>query len=196
MLPVGIAIMVASIVIGIVALTLVALTSSTARSAGRATRTAMYPPGREAAPYYDRAGESAPRYEADAAYQPAEGDAPYYPAEADEPYYPAEADAAYQPAEADEPYYPAEADEPYYPAEADEPYQPAEQETPRYVLDSPPERDGPRAEQDVRDHPAERQAPAYATEPEDAPRWALALMALSGGGLLLGLLIVMIASIP
>ncbi len=160
MLPVGIAIMVASIVIGIVALTLVALTSSTARSAGRATRTAMYPPGQqEAAPYYDRAGERAPRYEADAAYQPAEGDAPYYPAEADAPY-------------------------------------PAEQETPQYVLDSPPERDGPRAEQDVRDHSAERQAPAYATEPEDAPRWALALMALSGGGLLLGLLIVMIASIP
>jgi len=170
MLPVGIAIMVASIVIGIVALTLVALTSSTARSAGRATRTAMYPPGQqEAAPYYDRAGERAPRYEADAAYQPAEADAPYQPAEAD---------AAYQP------------------AEADAPYQPAEQETPQYVLDSPPERDGPRAEQDVRDHPAERQASAYATEPEDAPRWALALMALSGGGLLLGLLIVMIASIP
>ena len=161
MLPVGIAIMVASIVIGIVALTLVALTSSTARSAGRATRTAMYPPGQqEAAPYYDRAGESAPRYEADAAYQPAEGDAPYYP------------------------------------AEADAPYQPAEQETPQYVLDSPPERDGPRTEQDVRDYPAERQAPAYATEPEGAPRWALALMALSGGGLLVGLLIVMIASIP
>ncbi len=95
MLPVGITIMVVSIVIGVIALTVAALTSSVARSAGRRTRTAM-------------------------------------------------------------------------------------------AL-SDPEEDPP--------HPAEQEAPAYA-EPEDAPRWMLVLAILSGAGLVLGLLIVMVASIP
>jgi hypothetical protein len=148
--------MVASIVIGIVALTLVALTSSTARSAGRRTRTAMYPSGEEV---YAPTRERSSYPQAEVPYQPAEQEAPYYPAQQDVRDYPAEQEA------------------PYYPAQQDAPHEPA-------------------APQDVRDHPAERQASAYATAPEDAPRWALALMALSGGGLLLGLLIVMIASIP
>jgi len=40
MLPVEIGVMVASVVLGVIALALVALTSSTVRSAGRSTRTA------------------------------------------------------------------------------------------------------------------------------------------------------------
>ncbi|MDQ3607352.1 MAG: hypothetical protein M3459_00390 [Actinomycetota bacterium] len=43
------------------------------------------------------------------------------------------------------------------------------------------------AEQDVRSHPAEAEEP---------PRWVLALTMLSGAGLVLGLLLVMIPSIP
>lgn len=43
------------------------------------------------------------------------------------------------------------------------------------------------AKRDTRSHPGET---------EDPPRWVLALTALSGGGLVLGLLLVMIASIP
>ncbi len=43
------------------------------------------------------------------------------------------------------------------------------------------------AKRDTRSHPGEA---------EDPPRWVLALTALSGGGLVLGLLLVMIASIP
>ena len=39
-------------------------------------------------------------------------------------------------------------------------------------------------------------ATRYATADEDPPRWVLALAILSGAGLLLGLLMVMIASIP
>jgi len=42
---------------------------------------------------------------------------------------------------------------------------------------------------------AERSAPAHAAD-EDPPRWVLSLAILSGAGLVLGLLMVMIASIP
>ncbi len=42
----------------------------------------------------------------------------------------------------------------------------------------------------------EEDALPYAAEAEHAPRWVLALLILSGVGLLLGLLMVMIASIP
>lgn len=61
MLPVGITLMVASIVVGVVALTLVALTSSWARSAARRTRTAMALSDEEEADRYPRphAGEAA-----------------------------------------------------------------------------------------------------------------------------------------
>jgi hypothetical protein len=160
MLPVGIAIMVASIAIGVIALTLVALTSSTARSAGRSTRSAFYPSGEEVyAPYYAPAGEGATStsYQTDAPYQPVEHDAPHYPAEEGVRDYP------------------AEQDEPYYPPAQDELYHRAAQEAPSY--------------------PAEQEAPSYPAEVGDAPRWVLVLVALSGGGLLLGLLIVMIASL-
>jgi hypothetical protein len=44
------------------------------------------------------------------------------------------------------------------------------------------------AKRDTRSHPWE--------EAGEPPRWVLALTALSGGGLVLGLLLVMIASIP
>lgn len=42
----------------------------------------------------------------------------------------------------------------------------------------------------------EENALAYAVEAEDVPRWALALVILSSAGLVLGMLMVMIASIP
>jgi len=42
----------------------------------------------------------------------------------------------------------------------------------------------------------EENALAYAVEAEDVPRWALALVLLSSAGLVLGMLMVMIASIP
>lgn len=122
MLPVGIGVMVASIVIGLIALVLVAVTSSTARSAGRRTRTAM--------------GLSA--QEEDAFVQDPSGEGPYHPA-------------------ADDPYQPVEGEQPYFPPEQD--------------------------------------VPPGGAELQDAPRWVLAMVILSGGGLVLGLLMVMIASI-
>ena len=94
MLPVGITIMVAAVVLGVLALTAVALTSSAARSAGRGVREAM-------------------------ALSDPEDDALYHD-----------------------------------------------------------------------------QAAQGATEAEDVPRWALALLILAGASLVLGLLLVMIASIP
>jgi len=157
MLTVGIAIMVTSVLLGVIALTLVAVTSSTARSTGRSIRFAMAlsdEPERTTPPY-DRPRGGATSYgpaeEQDAPYGPAEEQvAPYQPAEEqDAPYGPAEEqDAAYQPAEEQEPYYQAE------------------------------------------------QEPApLAAEIQDAPRWVLAMTILSGAGLVLGMLMVMIASI-
>jgi hypothetical protein len=64
---------------------------------------------------------------------------------------------------------------------------------------SDPDDEGPpyyRAEQDLDEYPEEQGAPIYAGEVEQAPRWMLVLAILSGAGLLLGLLLVMIASIP
>lgn len=107
MLPVGITIMVASIVVGVIALTVAALTSSVARTAGRRTRTAM------------------------ALSDPEDEDPSYY-----------------------------------------------------------------RTEQDVADYPEEQDLRPFPAEVEQAPRWMLVLAILSGAGLVLGLLIVMIASIP
>jgi len=162
MLTVGIAIMVISVVVGIVALTLVAVTSSTARSTGRSIRFAMAlsDEPETTAPSYDRPRGGAISNEQDARYQPAyEQDAPYGPAdEQDTPYQPAEEqDAPHRPAdEQDAQYYPAE-QEPYYPRE---------------------------------DDPA-----PLAAELQDAPRWVLAMTIVSGAGLVLGMLMVMVASI-
>ncbi len=133
MLTVGIAIMVISVVLGVIALTLVAVTSSTARSTGRSIRFAMArsdEPER-AAPSYERGRGGAVSYEQEAPYGPAE-----------------EQDAPYRPAAEQEPYYPAE------------------------------EEPGP-----------------LAAEIQDAPRWVLAMTILSGAGLVLGMLMVSIASI-
>jgi hypothetical protein len=153
MLTVGIAIMVTSVILGIIALTLVAVTSSTARSTGRSIRFAMAlsdEPGRTT-PSYARPRGGVTSNEQEAPSQPAEEqDAPYRPAE--------EQDAAYGPAE--------EPNAPYRPAEEQEPYYPAEEEP------------GP-----------------LAAEIQDAPRWVLAMTILSGAGLVLGMLMVMIASI-
>ena len=92
MLTVGITIMVAAIAVGATALSLAALMSSSARSAGSRTRIAMgLSPQTDHAPDLHRAGEGAPYYEEDAPGQAAEGDAAYY--EEDAPYEPAEADA-------------------------------------------------------------------------------------------------------
>ena len=143
MLTVGIAIMVTSVVVGVVALTLVAVTSSTARSTGRSIRFAMAlsdEPERTT-PSYDRPRGGAISNEQDARYQPAyEQDAPFGPAE--------EQDAPYQPAEEQESYYLAE------------------------------EEPGP-----------------LAAEIQDAPRWVVVMTIVSGAGLVLGMLMVMVASI-
>ncbi len=155
MLPAGIAVMAASVVLGVIALTLAASMSSAGRSAGRRTREAMYPGG-------------APDHSAARPYRP-EQEAPHYPAGG--PYEPAEQDERDYPA--DMPYEPAEQDERDYAPDA--PYEPAE-EAPAYVAD--------------------RDATAYAAEAEQPPRWVLALAIASGAGLMLGLLMVMIASIP
>ncbi len=153
MLTVGIAIMVISIILGIIALTLVAVTSSTARSTGRSIRFAMAlsdEPERTT-PSYARPRGGVTSHEQEAPYQPAEEqEAPYGPAE--------EQDAPYGPAE--------EQDAPYRPAAEQEPYYPAEEEP------------GP-----------------VAAEIQDAPRWVLAMTIISGVGLVLGMLIVMVASI-
>jgi hypothetical protein len=153
MLTVGIAIMVTSVVVGIIALTLVAVTSSTARSTGRSIRFAMAlsdEPERTT-PSYARPRGGVTSHEQEAPYQPAEEqEAPYGPAE--------EQDAPYRPAE--------EQDAPYRPAAEQEPYYPAEEEP------------GP-----------------LAAEIQDAPRWVLAMTIISGAGLVLGMLMVMIASI-
>ena len=133
MLTVGIAIMVTSVVLGVIALTLVAVTSSTARSTGRSIRFAMAlsdEPERTT-PSYARPRGGVTSHEQEAPYGPAE-----------------EQDAPYRPAAEQEPYYPAE------------------------------EEPGP-----------------LAAEIQDAPRWVLAMTILSGAGLVLGMLIVMVASI-
>ncbi len=173
MLTVGIAIMVTSVVLGIIALTLVAVTSSTARSTGRSIRFAMAlsdEPERTT-PSYARPRGGVTSNEQEAPYQRAEErEAPYGPAdEQDAPYQPAEEqDAAYGPAEEpNAPYQPAEEpNAPYRPAAEQEPYYPAEEEP------------GP-----------------LAAEIQDAPRWVLAMTIISGAGLVLGMLMVMIASI-
>ena len=153
MLTVGIAIMVTSVILGIIALILVAVTSSTARSTGRSIRFAMAlsdEPERTT-PSYARPRGGVTSHEQEATYGPAEEqEAPYGPAE--------EQDAPYGPAE--------EQDAPYRPAAEQEPYYPAEEEP------------GP-----------------LAAEIQDAPRWVLAMTIISGAGLVLGMLMVMIASI-
>ena len=166
MLTAGIIIMVAALLIGVIALTLVVLMSSSARTAGRRTRVAMglSDPEEGALSYDRRPGEGAAYHQADAPYPPAEEDAPYYPAgqevrdpgEADASDYPAER-AVRDPGEGDAPYRPAAEQEPYYPAE---------------------EEPGP-----------------LAAEIQDAPRWVLAMTIISGAGLVLGMLMVMVASI-
>ena len=162
MLTVGIAIMVTSVVVGIIALTLVAVTSSTARSTGRSIRFAMAlsdEPER-ATPSYDRARGGAIAYEQDAPQPAEEPGAPYGPVEEPgAPYGPAE--------EQDAPYGP--------PHEQDAPYQPAAEQEPYY--------------------PAEEEPGPLAAEIQDAPRWVLVMTIISGAGLVLGMLMVMIASI-
>lgn len=156
MLSIGIAVMVVSIIVGVVALTVGALMSSAARSTGRRVRTAMALDRQgnvggtsdPAEPSYQSAGVGASYHPADAPYQPAWQEAPYQPAEEYAPDGPAEREAPYQP---DEEY------SSYDPAENEVPYEPADQ---------------------------------------DAPRWVLVSAVVSGAGLVLGLLLVMIASIP
>ena len=165
MLSAGIIIMVAALLIGVIALTLVALMSSSARTAGRRTRVAMglSDPEEGALSYDRRPGEGAAYHQADAPYPPAEEDAPYYPAE-QEVRDPGEADASDYPAERAV-RDPGEGDAPYY----------AE-------------------EREVGDHPAEAEAPAGAEAVQPA-RWVLALLVVSGAGLAVGLLMAVIGSI-
>ena len=157
MLTVGIAIMVTSVLLGVIALTLVAVTSSTARSTGRSIRFAMAlsdEPERTT-PSYDR-----PRGGA-ISYGPADEQAASY-------HQVDEQDTSDGPAdEQDTPYQPAE--------EQDAPYQPAAEQEPYY--------------------PAEEEPGPLAAEIQDAPRWVLAMTIISGAGLVLGMLIVMVASI-
>jgi len=157
--------MVAALLIGVIALTLVALMSSSARTAGRRTRVAMglSDPEEGALSYDRRPGEGAAYHQADAPYPPAEEDAPYYPAE-QEVRDPGEADASDYPAERAV-RDPGEGDAPYY----------AE-------------------EREVGDHPAEAEAHAGAEAVQPA-RWVLALLVVSGAGLAVGLLMVVIGSI-
>ncbi len=165
MLTAGIIIMVAALLIGVIALTLVALMSSSARTAGRRTRVAMglSDPEEGALSYDRRPGEGAAYHQADAPYPPAEEDAPYYPAE-QEVRDPGEADASDYPAERAV-RDPGEGDAPYY----------AE-------------------EREVRDYPGAAEAPAAAGGEQPA-RWVLALLVVSGAGLAVGLLMVVIGSI-
>lgn len=115
---IGIGVMVASVVLGVIAFALVAFTSSTVRSAGRSTRTAM--------------GLSAREEDAFAEDPSGEG--------------------AYDPAATDL-HHSVEDEQPYYPREP---------------------------------------TPPLAAEVADAPRWVLGMAILSGGGLVLGLLLVML----
>ncbi len=179
MLPVGIAIMVASVAVGVIALTLVAVMSPAARSAGRRTRIAMALSDEEDAPVASRTREIA------APHRTTGADPPYYPEEEGTPYYRAGEDAPSYPPERDAPDYPPDPDTPDYPPEQDTPDYPPEQDTRHY----PPE-------QDVRESPAEQDPSSYATEIADAPRWVIVSVIMSGLGLLIGLLMVMIASIP
>jgi len=164
-LTAGIIIMVAALLIGVIALTLVVLMSSSARTAGRRTRVAMglSDPEEGALSYDRRPGEGAAYHQADAPYPPAEEDASDYPAE-QEVRDPGEADASDYPAERAV-RDPGEGDAPYY----------AE-------------------EREVGDHPAEAEAHAGAEAVQPA-RWVLALLVVSGAGLAVGLLMVVIGSI-
>jgi hypothetical protein len=173
-LSAGIIIMVAALLIGVIALTLVALMSSSARTAGRRTRVAMglSDPEEGALSYDRRPGEGAAYHQADAPYPPAEEDASDYPAEEDASDYPAEQEVR-DPGEADASDYPAE-QEVRDPGEGDAPYYAEERE--------------------VGDHPAEAEAPAGAEAVQPA-RWVLALLVVSGAGLAVGLLMVVIGSI-
>lgn len=169
MLPLGIAIMVASVAVGVIALTLVAVMSPAARSAGRRTRIAMALSDEEDVPAANRTRETA------APHRTTEADAPYYPEEEGTPDY-AEEQAG--------PYYPAE-DAPHPQATQDAPRYPAEDDATAYPADP-----------DTRDYSAEQDPSSYATEIADAPRWVIVSVIMSGVGLLIGLLMVMIASIP
>ena len=166
MLTAGIIIMVAALLIGVIALTLVALMSSSARTAGRRTRVAMglSDPEEGALSYDRRPGEGAAYHQADAPYPPAEEDAPYYPAE-QEVRDPGEADASYYAEEREVRDHPAEADAAHY-----------------------------AHEQEVRDYPGAAEAPAAAGGEQPA-RWVFALLVVSGAGLAVGLLMVVIGSI-
>ena len=183
MLTAGIIIMVAALLIGVIALTLVALMSSSARTAGRRTRVAMglSDPEEGALSYDRRPGEGAAYHQADAPYPPAEEDAPYYPAE-QEVRDPGEADASDYPAE-QEVRDPGEADASYYAEEREVRDHPAEADAAHYAH-----------EQEVRDYPGAAEAPAAAGGEQPA-RWVFALLVVSGAGLAVGLLMVVIGSI-
>jgi hypothetical protein len=170
MLPFGIAIMVASVAVGVIALTLVAVMSPAARSAGRRTRIAMALSDEEDAPGANRTRETAARH------RTTEADAPYYPEEEGTPYYAEEQAGPCDPVEGDGPHPPATQGAARYPAEEAATAYPADRDT--------------------RDYPAEQDTSSYATEIADAPRWVIVSVIMSGVGLLIGLLMVMIASIP
>jgi hypothetical protein len=170
MLPLGIAIMVASVAVGVIALTLVAVMSPAARSAGRRTRIAMALSDEEDAPGANWTRETA------APHRTTEADAPYYPEEEGTPHYAEEQPGPYDPVEGDGPHPQATQDAPRYPAEEDATPYPADPDT--------------------RDYPAERDPFSHATEIADAPRWVIVSVIMSGVGLLIGLLMVMFASIP
>jgi len=174
MLSVGTAVMVLSIVVGVAALAVAGVMSSAARTTGRRVRTAMALDAQHAGPH-GPAGDGATPHQADAPYQPAWQEAPYQPAEEE---------AAYQPAEEEAPYQPAEEGAAYDPAGQGAPYDPADQRAAYEPVD-----------QGAGYEPAEHEAP-YEPADQDAPRWVVLSAAVSGAGLLLGLLIVMIASIP
>ncbi|MDQ3631606.1 MAG: hypothetical protein M3417_10145 [Actinomycetota bacterium] len=179
MLPVGIAIMVASVALGVIALTLVAVMSPAARSAGRRTRIAMALADEEDAPTASRTRETA------TLGRPTGPDAPYDPEDEGTPYDPEEEGA---------PHYAGEEAGPYDPAEGDGPHPPATQDASRYPAEEAAAADP--ADPDMRNDPAEEDASSYATEIADAPRWVIVAVIVSGAGLLVGLLMVMIASIP
>jgi hypothetical protein len=144
MLPAGIAVMVVSTVVGVFALVVWALTSSTSRFAVRYALEAMY---------LVEPDEDASYYEPIASYYRA--DAPDLPAEQGPP------DGA---------------------ADHEAPEESAEQEMPEELAEH--------------DAPAEPDAPAAAEQDGQSPRWVLALTAFQSGGLVLGMLMVMVGSIP
>ena len=139
--------MVVSTLVGVLALVVWALTSSTSRFAVRSALEAMY---------LVEPDEDARYYDPIASYHQA--DAPDPPAEQGPPDGPADQEALEESAEQEVPAVPGE---------------PAEH-----------------------DAPAELDAPAAAEQDGQSPRWVLALTAFQSGGLLVGMLMVMVGSIP